>query len=301
VIVPAYNSADFIGQALESILAQTNPPTEILVVDDGSTDNTVEVIRPFGEKVHILRQEHQGVSAARNRGVRHARGEYLAFLDSDDIWKPEKLEKQIACLIEKNTVWVCCAAAYFDSQTGQRLSGYAKDLFEGDVLEQEFLQSFILSPTPVIKRSVFDEVGYFDEGIHIGEDWDMWLRIAARYPIGVVREELALKREHPQSTMQRASTEEKLSDQLKIVEMVVAREPKRLEPLMNQLIAHIYMEHGIELVKCGAYPQARLCLAQAQQRAPGSLKLAAYRLALSFGDRNAAQIFGFIRVMRKLS
>jgi glycosyltransferase involved in cell wall biosynthesis len=298
VIIPAFNSAQFIAQTLDSVLAQSYPALEILVVDDGSTDDTAQIVRSFGGNVILIQQSHNGVSAARNLGILNARGNTVAFLDSDDLWKPEKLEKQAACFERKNVAWVCCGASFFDNKTGKLLPGHHKPLFEGDVLEKEFLYSFIRSPTPAVRKSVFDEVGLFDKTLRIAEDWDMWLRIAAVYPLGTVYENLALKREHKESTMQRTSTEDLLAMQISVIDKAIARQPERLGSLKNQLAGKIYMNHGIRCTKRGEYQDARKYFHQASTMIPGSLKLQVYLLVLSSGDRIANMLFQAARKFR---
>jgi glycosyltransferase involved in cell wall biosynthesis len=285
VIIPAYNSAPYIRETLESVLSQTHPPLEVIVVDDGSSDDTAAIVQSYNGRVRLLQQEHRGVSAARNLGIRQAQGDYVAFLDSDDLWLPEKLERQSACILEKQVAWVSCGADFFDTNSGKIFYEYRKKLYEGDILEKEFVYTFIRSPTPLVKRTVFEDVGYFNEEYEarIGEDKDMWLRIAARYPLGVVDEVLALKREHPASTMNVISWEELLSIQLRGVDRAVARQPERLNPLKNRLLAKIYLNHGATLIKRCEYDQARPLISQALRLNPYNINTWAYWLALHSG------------------
>ena len=158
-----------------------------------------------------------------------------------------------------------------------------------DVLEQLLMDCFVLSPTPVVKKTVFDEVGYFIEtnesnAPQIGEDWDMWLRIADRYPLGMVHETLALKREHPASSMMNTSAEEKLRLQALVVERAIARQPTRLGPLKNRALAKLYLAHGATLLKQGQYGPARSLIALAWQLNPFNLSTGAYWLILHSGE-----------------
>ncbi len=256
------------------------------MVDDGSSDDTAAIVQSYTGKVRLLQQEHRGVSAARNLGIRQAQGDYVAFIDSDDLWLPEKLEQQSACILEKHVAWVVCGVDFFDTSSGKIFYAYRKKLYEGDVLEEEFVYTFIRSPTPLVKRTVFEEVGYFNEeyGARIGEDKDMWLRIAARFPLGVVDRVLALKREHPTSTMSVISWDEMLSIQLRGVDRAVARQPEQLGPLKNLVLAKIYLNHGATLVKRGEYDQARPLISQALRLNPQSVNAWAYWLALHSGE-----------------
>ena len=286
VVIPAHNAAHFIKETLDSVLAQTYPAVEVNVVDDDSTDETAEIVQAYGKQIKLLRQQKQGAAAARNLGIRQAQGEYIAFLDADDLWLPEKLERQVDCIINKKVAWVTCKATFFDHRSGRTLPAYSVGLFEGDVLEKLFLENFILSPTPIVKKSIFSEVGYFNEApeARIGEDWDMWLRIAARHPLGVVRQNLALKREHPGSMMQSVSAAEKLHIQLAAIERAVSREADRLGPLKNKLLAKKYLDCGIVYLTQEQLSQARNFIAHARRLEPFSLRIMLYWLIPAFGE-----------------
>jgi glycosyltransferase involved in cell wall biosynthesis len=296
VVIAAYNSAGYIRETLDSVLAQTFPPLEVIVVDDGSTDETAAIVRTYAGRVRLLQQENRGEPASRNRGIREAQGDYIAFIDADDLWLPEKLERQAACIMEKRVAWVSCGADFFEDSTGKILASYRKKYYEGDVLEKQFEESFILSPTPVIKKSVFDEIDYFDESAEarIGEDWDMWMRIAAIYPLGMVRQVLALKREHPASMMSSTSVEEKLRLQTLGIERAVTRQPKRLGPLKNKLLSKVCLNHGSLLLKQEQYDRARPLIVKSLQYHPYNLKAMAYWLLLSSGEVGI-HIYSFLR------
>ena len=286
VVIAAYNAAKYIRETLDSVLAQSYPPLEIIVVDDGSTDETAAIVRSYAGRVRLVQQENRGEPAARNVGIRHAKGDYIAFVDSDDLWMPEKLERQAACLLEKKVVWVTCYADSFDDSSGRILSGYRKKLYEGDVLEKEFNYPFIRSPTPVVKKTVFEEVGYFDEDKDalVGEDKNMWMRIAARYPLGAVYQVLALKREHPTSTLSTTPTEEKLRGQLLLIETNISRQPQRLARYKNRALARVYLNNGTTLLKQGEYDRARLLIDKARSLNLYSLETQAYWLILHTGE-----------------
>jgi glycosyltransferase involved in cell wall biosynthesis len=299
VVIPAYNSAAYIRETLESVLAQTYPPLETIVIDDGSTDTTAEIVQSYAGRVRLLQQDHQGVSAARNLGIKEARGDYIAFVDSDDLWLPEKLRLQAACLLEKDVVWVTCYVDYFSDKSGQILYHYRKKLYEGDVLEQEFVYKFIRSPTPVVKRTVFEEIGYFNEEYDVRtiEDTDMWLRIAARYPLGAVYKVLALKREYPASSSNSMPEAEKLRIQLLGVDRCVAREPQRLAQYKQRVLANIYFRHSATLIKRGEYGRAQELIDQARRLDAFSLEVNAYWLILHTGEMGKISY----RFLRKLT
>jgi glycosyltransferase involved in cell wall biosynthesis len=191
-IIPTHNRGDLVSRALRSVIEQSRAPEEIIVVDDGSVDDTPGLIaRDFPDIVY-LRQENRGVSAARNRGIHEARGEWLAFLDSDDEWLPLKLERQIealtaasSLLCHTNEIWV---------RRGRRVNPMGKHRKFGGRIFEKCLPLCIISPSSaVVHRSVFERVGLFDESLSVCEDYDMWLRTSALYPILYLDEPLIVK------------------------------------------------------------------------------------------------------------
>ncbi len=169
-----------VGRALRSVLAQTRPPDEIIVVDDGSEDNTSGMIRSTFPEITLITQANRGVSAARNVGINRASGEWIAFLDSDDEWQPDKLEKQLLTLAEHpdcplchtNEIWI---------RNGRRVDEGKRHTKSGGRIFKRCLPLCVISPSAaIIRRALFDEIGMFDEDLPVCEDYDMWLRICAR-------------------------------------------------------------------------------------------------------------------------
>jgi len=200
VIVPTYNYGRFIGQAIESVLGQTLPPLEVIVVDDGSTDDTEEVVSALGPAVRYIKQSNSGVCVARNRGAREAVGKYLALLDADDVWEPTKLEKQFAIFASDSEVGlVHCGMRKFDSVTGETVD-YWLDGMDGWVANDLLLWkgSVVNAPggTAVVSKQAFDRVGGFDTRLKVGEDWDFCYRVARLYKFGFVPEPLVNYRLH---------------------------------------------------------------------------------------------------------
>jgi glycosyltransferase involved in cell wall biosynthesis len=201
VVVPNYNCGRFIADALESVLAQTYPAVEIIVVDDGSSDDSAEVLARYEERIRILRQPNQGVSAARNYGIRESRGELIAFLDADDLWDREKLAKQLPLFAAADVGLVHCAVEYIDE--GGRPLGTNFTGRRGRVLRAiALLQGTVVlagGSTAVVRKSCFDKAGGFDREMSTAADWDMWRRVACHYEIDVVREPLMKYRLRPSS------------------------------------------------------------------------------------------------------
>ncbi len=203
IIVPAYNAEKFIGETLESALAQSHTDIEIIVIDDGSTDRTPEVVGTFverGSRVRLVRQANSGVSAARNRGISLARGEFVAPLDADDLWDRTKIEKQVARLRELGPE---TAVAYtwciFIDEDGLPTGGAAAPLIEGDVFLPLFCHNFTSSGSNALfRRECFDIAGDY-RGASVVEDLGVLIRIAERFAFGVVPEFLVAYRQVPTS------------------------------------------------------------------------------------------------------
>ena len=257
VIIPAYNRALLIAQTLASVREQTFKDYEIIVVDDGSTDATAQVVAGFGCGVKYIFKQNGGQASARNVGIQNTTGEFIAFLDSDDLWLPDKLAKQLACLKKTNRQWIYCDAEAFDHVTGKLLDRFSRI---GHRPQQDFIArqlicgNFIPSPTPVVRRIVFDHVGRFDESSEmrsIGEDWEMWLRIAARYEIAYVPEVLARYRVHSGSGTCRFDPLAVLSSRMMVVKRAVAFAPDIYARYHRQAQAMAYVDIGNSLVKRG--------------------------------------------------
>jgi len=193
VIIPNYNRVHMINRALDSVLLQSLPAKEIIVVDDGSTDQSREFIRNHYPNIRLLMQENKGVSAARNFGIREASGDWFALLDSDDEWMPEKLEMQIISLmnnrdhkvVHSNEIWI---------KDGKPLKQLKKHRKIGGYIFQHCLPLCAMSPSSImIHRDIINEVGLFNESLPVCEDYDMWLRICCRFPVLFLDQALIIK------------------------------------------------------------------------------------------------------------
>jgi glycosyltransferase involved in cell wall biosynthesis len=199
-IVPTYNRRDEIAYAVSSILAQTHGASciEIIVVDDGGTDDTADVLRRlWGDRVTILRKPNGGVASARNVGLAAARGDYLAFLDSDDEWLPTKIEKQVAFLAARPHFGMVLTDV--EELTEQRVASslYRRRTYipqDGYILRWVLRNPALVPPSVLMRRAVYEEIGGFDEDLPTAEDLDFHLRVARRWPIGVIEEPLTLVR-----------------------------------------------------------------------------------------------------------
>lgn len=179
VVVTTYNYGLFVREAINSVLSQTYKNFELIVVDDGSEDDTREIISKFAsdERVKYLYQENAGQPKAKNRGICESQGEFIAFLDADDVWESTKLEKQIP-LFEDSDVGVVYSRRKWINPGGINVSGNERVLRRGKVLDYIFVDNFVCFSSSVIRRSYLEEVGYFDESLSMGIDYDLWIRLA---------------------------------------------------------------------------------------------------------------------------
>ncbi|MCY4228684.1 MAG: glycosyltransferase [Gammaproteobacteria bacterium] len=193
VIIPTHNRRRLIGRAIHSVLAQTCPVCEILVVDDGSTDGTDEMVVADFPQVRLIRQANRGVSSARNTGIVQSCGDWLAFLDSDDQWLPDRLKRQVETLsqnpgaqvIHTDEIWI---------RGGKRVNPGSRHRKPSGWIFNNCLRLCCVSPSStMISRTVFDEVGSFDESLPVCEDYDLWLRMSTRYPFHLVEEPQIIK------------------------------------------------------------------------------------------------------------
>jgi glycosyltransferase involved in cell wall biosynthesis len=194
VIIPTYNRGCVIKEAIESVLEQEYTEFELIVVDDGSTDATFEVLDSYRNVIKVLSQENKGVSAARNRGIAEASGKFIAFLDSDDLWLPQKLSAQVdffeqtpgALICQTEEVWI---------RNGLRVNPKKRHKKPSGMIFEPSLDLCLVSPSAVMmKRSLFDRIGGFDETLPACEDYDLWLRISCRFPIHLIGTPLIIKR-----------------------------------------------------------------------------------------------------------
>ena len=194
VIIPTHNRARFVTEAVESVLHQTVGGWELLVVDDGSTDDTERVLAPHRDHIRYLRTSSRGVSAARNLGVRETQGDWVAFLDSDDLWLPGKLERQLQAL-EASPETPLCYTDEIWVRNGRRVNPGARHRKHSGWILAHCLPLCIISPSSALmRREILEDVGGFDERLPACEDYDLWLRIALRYPVLFLEEKLIVKR-----------------------------------------------------------------------------------------------------------
>lgn len=202
VILPTYNCAHFLPDSIGSVVSQTYDLYEIIVVDDGSTDNSKEVLNPFMQKIkYIHLEQNRGLPTARNIGIQSAQGKYIAFLDADDLWLPEKLQTDIEYFNKHPDIGMVYSRHTNIDEKGCVLNGDGKRrLPSGNIFIQLFSeQNFIICSSVVVRKEVFETTGFFDEQLFNCQDWDMWLRIAFYFKISGIDKPLVKYRHNPRS------------------------------------------------------------------------------------------------------
>ena len=205
VIIPTYNRGWILREAIDSVLAQDYSDFELIVVDDGSTDDTRAILGTYGRDIIVLQQPNQGVSAARNRGIAESRARLVAFLDSDDFWLPQKLTRQVA-FFQSNPEALICQTEETWMRNGVRVNPKKRHQKPSGMIFEPSLALCLVSPSAVmIRKSLFDAVGLFDESLSACEDYDLWLRISCRYPVYLLDESLIIKRGGHQDQLSKAA------------------------------------------------------------------------------------------------
>jgi glycosyltransferase involved in cell wall biosynthesis len=239
VVIPAYNVMAFLPETLESVLRQTFTDFEVLIVNDGSSDHIVEWAAQITDpRVQLISQENQRVSAARNTGIAHAKGEYVAFLDADDLWEPTKLAQQVHCLDNDPAIGLVYTWTRLVDQQNRPIGRVFASHIEGDVWYQLLENDPISSgSSPLVRRCCFDVVGVFDRSLAYAPDLDMWVRIAFRYPIAVIKEPLVRYRQY--STSFSKNRQGMIQDLRQVIEKTFQSVPLELLYLRNRCYASI--------------------------------------------------------------
>jgi glycosyltransferase involved in cell wall biosynthesis len=288
-VIPTYNRAELVQRAIDSVLAQTRPVDEIIVVDDGSSDGTRELLQArYGERIVYRWQPNAGVSAARNAGMALARGRYIALLDSDDIWMPEKTARQLAYLEANPRIgMVVCDVAQADPE-GRRIDVFRRrDVLprDGWVLAEVLANPALAPASAMFRREVFEDVGGFDPTLRTAEDLDFHLRVASRWQIGVVEETLVeVMRGNPG-----LSVEATYHDDVTVVERAVAACAGSVDArARRRALAMSYIRSARGLMIRRHWPDAWRMAGRALRAAPdGASRREVLRLA-SFATRRVA-------------
>jgi glycosyltransferase involved in cell wall biosynthesis len=290
VIIPTYNRKDLVQLTIDSALAQTFTDSEIIVVDDGSTDNTGEALTArYGNQIRYEYQPNQGESAARNRALQMAQGEFSALLDSDDLWLPDKIEKEVARLdAEPQAGMVFCQAWLIDGE-GERLADQPEGL--GLTLEDLLLEKMVFinqiggPSTTLIRRSTLDAVGGFDGAIRFGEDWDVWLQmLVRRYPIAFIPEPLTCIRRHRGTQCYYPNAKrnaQRRNEHLRLLNKAFDQWPEAVPTnLREHALARQYAEAALNELAVNNEAGAQENLQEVKRLAPESVRAAFFEQAL---------------------
>lgn len=282
IIIPTYNSARFLPATLESVFNQTYRDYEVLVVDDGSTDNTREVLAPYLERIIYIYQENSERSAARNNALSHANGDLIAFIDSDDLWQPEKLERQVAVMDAYPEVALVFCQSYYIDESGARvafcgnwidgkkadglvIANYYDELMLGNVVSCG-------SSTAVMRRRVLDQAGWFDVMLSDGEDWDVWLRLSRFGPFAYIPEPLSFYRVFGwKKVLTSQSMPQAIAQHLRVIEKNLpdgASDRSKREEIKKVAEREIYLLAALGNYQLGNYPSAAEYLERAAELDP---------------------------------
>lgn len=277
VVIPTYNNARYVRAAIESVLAQTFTDIEVIVIDDGSEDNTEDELRPVRDRIRCIRQENQGAAAARNRGIAEANGEFIAFLDSDDLWLPEKLAGQMDTLAQHPDFPVAHTDSLVidaDAHILKPSANRKRQSRNGMVFEELFMSSIsvILTSTVVIHHRCFEEIGVFDPAFPVFQDYDFFLRLSFRYPVYFIDKPLVKYRLTPRS-LTRTNLRRNIAEQAAILRKCITshgdyfREHPRVAPRKGR---RFHTEAGLNLFFHDDREQARKHLARVALRSPNT-------------------------------
>ncbi len=240
VIIPVYNGESTIQETIESVLKQTFPNFELIVIDDGSQDSTLRIISTVQDpRIKVFSYLNAGVSTSRNRGLSHATGDFISFIDADDLWTPDKLESQLKALQENPNAAVAYSWTDWIDRSNQLLGRGSYLPEQGDVFAKLLLNDFVASGSNcLIRQEALAEVGDFDREVAPAEDWDMWLRLAIRYEFVLVPSAQILYRISPNSASFNVWKMEASS--LRVIEKAFAIAPESLQHLKRQSLGNRY-------------------------------------------------------------
>ncbi|MDD3296623.1 MAG: glycosyltransferase [Candidatus Omnitrophica bacterium] len=257
IIIPAYNNADLTVKAVESVLNQTYKNIEIIVVDDGSTDNTREILQPYSKRIKYIYKKNGGACSARNLGISAANGEYIGFLDCDDIYLPRKAERSVKFLDEHPDYGFVYTAAYYIDENEKILRKFSHYLSRktGWINKKLLLRNYICSSTAVIRKSSFEKTGVFDESIFTPADWDMWLRLSENYKVGYINEPLTLYRITDSYILK--NIELFKNEETVVFNKVFKRNPRLRKSFKNRLISNINFRCAKIYILTGNFTKAK--------------------------------------------
>jgi glycosyltransferase involved in cell wall biosynthesis len=275
VVITVFNCRRYIGETIQSVLDQRYPHREIVVVDDGSTDGTRDILSQYEKDIRCIYQANRGVAAARNRGIAQSKGDFIALLDHDDLWVPDKLERQVAHSQQYPDAGLYHTdVLYWHMGTGvkERREGIRKE-FTGDCYLKLFWKHHVTPSTVLIRKACFDRAGLFDEGLRYVDDWDLWQRIAQHYPFAYLDEPLVIYRFHETNASRNTIEMEQYS--LRCVEQSLRRDPSLYDrigrPAINRQLFMWLFRIGYLCFEAGRHREAHEHFARALKCCPSSV------------------------------
>lgn len=250
IIMPAYNAEKTIAESIQSVLNQTFRDWELIIINDGSSDSTSTIVIAYEDpRIILLEQQNSGVAEARNTGIQDAKGDWIAFLDSDDLWLNKKLEKFVAFIEKYPKKGLIYSNTRFFTEDPKISKPYNqwKPFVENTDYETLLIYDYISTLTVMVKREVFKAVGLFDANFFGTEDWDMWLRITEKYPIGFLTEELSLYREHAQGISKKF--ERQHIEEYKVIKKYLFGEKKIKKSIKNKALWIWYSKEFLHELK----------------------------------------------------
>lgn len=298
VILPTYNRAHVVGRAIRSVLEQTYEDFELIVVDDGSTDGTEEVVRSFDDpRIRYIRHaQNRGGAAARNTGIRAARGEYIAFQDSDDEWLPEKLEKQMRIFENSSPdVGVVYTAFYLNKNNMKiRIPSSKITITDGNIHCELLKGNFVSTPTAVIRKNCFERAGMFDECLPRFQDWELFIRLSSLYLFRYIDEVLV------NAFYSLDSISANNDALLKAYNLILDKHIYSFRKDISAL-AEIQYNIGNHLCQAGHLHEGRVHLLQAVRLSPLNLKYTVAAVSSLFGETTYATAVRLKRIIRPVN
>ncbi|MBD2345357.1 glycosyltransferase family 2 protein [Anabaena subtropica] len=268
IVIPAYNAMAYLPTTLETVFQQTFTDFEILIINDGSSDNIIDWVSSLTDsRIRLITQENQGLTGAHNTGVIEAKGEYIAFLDADDLWEPSKLEKQVSYLDKNPEVGLVDTWVMLIDEDGISTGTVLKTNAEGNVWQQIIqCPTVVCGSSPLVRNSCFQKVGLFDPEMGGSSDWDMWIRIAYRYAFGLIKEPLTLYRQH-RSSMSK-NCDRVFRENQSVIEKTFKSVPPELQKLKQRAYALVYLYLAWRALDNRNYEQALYYRQQAYANDP---------------------------------
>jgi len=282
VVIPTYNCARYIAETLESVLRQSLRPHEIIVVDDGSTDDPQRVLEQYRDRIIYIYQENAGEPAARNTGIRQARGDFIAFLDADDLWLPDKLKFQMDYFEKHPEVALVYSDMKLFDETGivhESVKEWLKmSPPSGYVFRELFAETLFGSGTVILRKACVERVGFFDEAFLVGSDYEMWLRMARHFKFGYVDKPLLMYRHH--ATMATRGLGRALQNGIpwegKVINKILTLFPEAEKELgrsaVRRRLARPYLYLGVSWLNHGDHIEARRLFGRSLRQWPWSLR-----------------------------